>query len=153
VDRPAYGLPATVLVAVPLHGDQKALQRELSKLLDEATNTLGEDIPITPFQFERNKIRSLTLTTAMRVLRARAALPDKRLFVVGNRAKVSLSNVTEEKATRKDRSIADARRSMEILTSRWLHRGYLLAENAARGRFPSLEPLGGRSHSPGVRLS
>jgi hypothetical protein len=38
---------------------------------------------------------------------------------------------------------------MEILTSRHLHRAYLLAENAARAKFPSLDPLPPDTARPG----
>ena len=141
VDRPAYGLPATLIAAIPLHTDTRFMLRELKALIDAVITDAGPDIRVAAFEFERNKIRENTLRTAMRVLRARAALPDKRLFVVGNRAKVSALHTTDETLSRRDSGIADARRNMEILTSRWLHRAYLLAENAAQGKFPSLDPL------------
>ena len=76
---------------------------------------------------------------ARTVLRTRAAHPDEYLFVIGNMAEVSPINETDP--SEKRAHVLDKRRTMEIMTSRHLHRAYTLAENAARGRFPTLDPL------------
>lgn len=93
-------------------------------------------------------MREQTLKVALRVLRARAALPNERLFVIGNKTNVSPANATSNFSQRARGEDSDKRKQMEILTSRHLHRAYLLAENAARGRFPTLDPLSDAPNRP-----
>jgi hypothetical protein len=67
-------------------------------------------------------------------------MPKAKLFEVGNEADVSPTNWSDPKLKR-NKVEANKRENMEIFTSRHLNRAYLLAENAARGKFPSFDPL------------
>ena len=140
VDRPAQGSLATLVLAIPLQNDRKALLKQVSHLIDAAYGKEREQQGIAPYHMVRNKMREQTLIMAMRVLRARAARPKDKLFVIGNLTNVSPAHWSDAKLKR-DKVEANKRENMEILTSRHLHRAYLIAENAARGKFPSLEPL------------
>jgi len=137
-DRLVEGKPASIVVGVPLHGERKQIIKQFTEMLDSVYEPATHQRGIAPYQVTRNKIREKTLKDAMKVLRARAALPNKPLFVIGNKSKIAPAYETDEdKRLRND----DRRRLMEILTSRHLHRAYLFSENTARGKFPSLEPL------------
>lgn len=137
-DRLAEGKPASIVVGVPLHGERKQIIKQFSKMLDSVYKASVHQRGIAPYQVTRNKIREKTLKDALRVLRARAALPNKPLFVIGNKSKIAPAYETDEnKRLRND----ERRRLMEILTSRQLHRAYLLSEHAARGSFPCLDSL------------
>jgi len=140
VDRPAQGNLATLVMAIPLQPNRKALLKQVSAMIDAAYGKEREQKGIAPYHMQRNKMREATLKMAMRVLRARAARPKDKLFVIGNLTNVSPSNWSDERLKR-DLIEANKRENMEVLTSRHLHRAYLLAENAARGKFPSLEAL------------
>lgn len=137
-DRLAEGKPASLIVAVPLHGDRRKILNQFSEMLDKFYKPTEHQRGIAHYQVNRNKIREQTLKNAMRVLRARAALPKKPLFVIGNKSKIAPAYETDEnKRLRND----EYRRLMEILTSRQLHRAYLYSEHAARGNFPCIDPL------------
>jgi hypothetical protein len=137
-DRLAEGKPASIIVGVPLHGERKQIIKQFAEMLDSVYEARTHQRGIAPYQVTRNKIREQTLKNAMRVLRARAALPNKPLFVIGNKSKIAPAYETDENnRLRND----ERRRLMEILTSRQLHRAYLFAEHAARGSFPCNDPL------------
>ena len=140
VDGPAQGSLATLVLAIPLQNDRKALLKEVAQLIEAAYGKEREQQGIAPYHMVRNKMREQTLIMAMRVLRARAARPRDKLFVIGNLTNVSPAHWSDAKLKR-DKVEANKRENMEILTSRHLHRAYLLAENAARAKFPSLDPL------------
>jgi hypothetical protein len=137
-DRLAEGMPASMIIALPLHGDRKQIVKQFTDMLDKVYDAKAHKRGIAAYQVTRNKMREQTLKNAMRVLRARSALPNKKLFQIGNRSKISPAYVTDESKPMFD---YDKRRLMEILTSRQLHFAYLLAEHAARGVFPSIDKL------------
>ena len=139
VDRLAQSNPATFVVALPIHGDRKSLLRAFATLLDQTYGTADKPEGVASYSVIRNKIRKGTVDMARRVFLARAHSPKKRLFAIGNFVGVSPVNRTDELKPRAEER--DRRRIMEIMTSRHLHRAYLIAENAARGRFPCLDPL------------
>lgn len=139
VDRPAQGKAAFVIAALPIVNDKATMQRMVRMLLKAASEAFEQPTAVAPFRLIRNKLRKQTVDNARKIVRARAALPSARLFVIGNRAKVSRAHLATEGVPRSaDRHM---RRLNEIMTSRQLNRAYLLAENAARGKFPSLDPL------------
>ena len=140
VHRPAQGNLATLVIAIPLQNDRKALLKEVSQRIDEAYGKEREQKGIAPYHMIRNKMREQTLVKARQVVWGRAARPKAKLFVIGNITNVSPANWSDPKLKR-DKVEANKRENMEILTSRHLNRAYLLAENAARGKFPSLDPL------------
>lgn len=148
IDRPAQGNQATIVVALPVHNDRKTMLKAFERLLDQTYGLLGQQEGLAPFSVQRNKMREHTLRMALKVLRARAALPNERLFIIGNRANVSPANMTGEQRSRIDGEGKGKRRQMEIMTIRHLNRAYVLAENAARGLFPSLAPLAEDPHRP-----
>jgi hypothetical protein len=135
--RSEEGLPASVVLAVPLDGDRRKILKRVGEILDRFYN-VKVHASAAPYQLIRDKTREETLIVAMRVLHARAALPRAPLFVVGNKSKIQSEYETDEKL---DLLNSEQRRYMEILTSRHIRRAYLFSENAARGKFPSLDPL------------
>lgn len=141
VDRPAQGNQALMVVALPVHTDRKTMLKAFERLLDANYGSQQKPIGVAPYSVIRNKMREGTLKVALKVLRARAALPNERLFVIGNKTNIAPYHAVSDLKKRTRGEDSDKRKMMEILTSRHLHRAYLLAENAARGRFPSLDPL------------
>ena len=74
---------------------------------------------------------------------AKAQYPDMQLWKVGLWAKVSAKhaktlNLKEQKKKFED---ADSKEHLAILTSRALKKAKQVAENAARGSFPSSKPV------------
>lgn len=132
-DREVEGKPGSLVLAIPLRADRKAILKEISKQVDEALIALGPDQAGAKFGFLANKTRFKTLDDARRVAWARAAMPKKPLYVVGNQVAIAAEYVTDEKVKLR----GDNRRNlMVIVTSRHLQRALVFSENAARGRFP-----------------
>jgi len=86
-----------------------------------------------------NKIRADMLDNAYRVTLYRAANPDKKLLEIGIEAGVSPATFN---ANTKEWDL-ERQRDLESMTSRLLRKAYRLSENAARGKFPSLDPVFG----------
>ena len=139
IDRMAQGNPATAVLSIPIHSDRDSILKEVSSILDRLYKHASETKTFANYTLESNKIRKATTDHARDVVLAHAARPKDPLFVIGNLTKVSPTNVTDPRVKRSE--VSDARRLMEIMTSRHIHRAHVLAENAARGKFPSLEPL------------
>lgn len=140
VDRIQQAKPSTLLIALPLSGSKNQIIQSLTKIIEEQFDDRVSKHKVTNWRLVQNKIRENTLTIAMRVFVKRCEKPDAPLYVIGNKSRFSPHNITDS-STRNRAQIADLRRNMETLTSRHLHRAYLLAENAARGKFPSLDAL------------
>ena len=146
------GTHRLALLAVPLVGTSKSVLEAIKALLAEVDIEPTPPSDVKPFSILKNKIRRNTVESAYQVLRVRALHPDSPLFVIGNIAGVSPENETSP-AIKRSHEDAQARRLMEILTSRQLHRALLLAENAALGMFPSLDPLPGSMRRASFDLS
>ena len=139
VDRLAQGTPSTLLIALPLHPDRRTMLQIMKAMVEKAYADEAVSKGLAPYAMIKNKMRKATVDKARQVLRAQAARPKEKLFIIGNLTQVSPKNYTDPNEKRA--SVDVQRRVMEILTSRHLHRAYLLAENAARGRFPCLDQL------------
>ncbi len=150
VERPSEGLPAALVVAIPVSRDRKRMLRDLEALIDREFGPEHEEAAGLSAKLIDNKMRENTMETARRVLFERCLKPDARLFEIGNATGIAPEFWTDEKKQRSDdREIDFKRQMMEITTSRQVHRAYLLAENAARGRFPALDALPSDPNRPG----
>ena len=138
--RPTEGLPAAVLVAIPVSHDRRRMLRAVAAMIERELGPEREQKGVVEAKLIDNKIRERTLITAMQVLQARAAVPHEKLYRIGNHLRIAPRYWTDPNRPRSDDQDVN-RRLMEIVTARQLKRAYLLAENAARGRFPSLDPL------------
>jgi hypothetical protein len=78
----------------------------------------------------------------LRILMARAQYPDIPLWRIGKHARVSQKYAETEITLNKKRlQDADAKIHLSILTSRYLLKAKCVAEQAARGQFPSSSKL------------
>jgi hypothetical protein len=141
IERPSEGLPAVLLVAIPVSRDRKRVLREIAALIDEEFGAEHADTAGSFAQLIDNKMRESTLETALRVLHRRCRNLEDRLFEIGNATHVANQYRTKSGASRRDKEVDYKRYLMEIVTSRHLRRAYVIAENAARSRFPSLSSL------------
>ena len=139
-ERPAEGLPAALVIAIPVSRDRRRVLREVAALIDREFGPEHQEQGVISAKLIDNKMRERTLVMAMRVLLARINAPKAKLYQVGNNTKIAPHYWTDETRRRSDDQDGK-RRMMEIVTARQLKRAYLIAENAARGRFPSLDPL------------
>jgi hypothetical protein len=141
-DWTEQGQPNAMLVSIPVGLTKTQITRQLGKLLAR----YGEEHRVLPeraakYPLVGTRQRKDTLFRYLFVVWVRCAMPRQPLWRVGARAKVSDTYSRELDAGARiargeqvyDRSV------LAVLTSRAWSRGLALAENAARGRFPSYD--------------
>ncbi|OYY10343.1 MAG: hypothetical protein B7Y05_15605 [Polynucleobacter sp. 24-46-87] len=136
------GQPPAIIVGIPLGLPKRVLMQRISKLID------AEKIPVQnkakrstkPLAVQR--LRSEPLFIMLRLLMAKAQHEDWPLWRLGLQAKVSAKfsklDIQVDKKRGKD---SDAKVNLNILTSRYLLKAKLVAENTARGEFPSSQKV------------
>jgi hypothetical protein len=140
--RVGEGNPPALLLAIPLGQPKRQLLAHISKLID------AEAVPL-PIKSQRavrplaaQRLRSAPLFIMLRILMARAQYPDIPLWRIGKHARVSQKYAETEITLNKKRlQDADAKIHLSILTSRYLLKAKCVAEQAARGQFPSSSKL------------
>jgi hypothetical protein len=138
--RHTEGLPSTIVIAIPVSGNRHRILNEVSALIERELPPASQAVCQPAFTLANNRVRERTLLNAGKVLRAQIAAPSARLFQVGNGTRLFKQYWTDPARPRSEGQ-SEKRRLMEIEVSRHLLRAYWLAENAARGRFPSIAPL------------
>jgi hypothetical protein len=136
------GQPNAMLVSIPVGLSKTQITRQLGKLLaryDEGHRVLPERKAKYPLAGTRQ--RKDTLFRYLFVVWVRCAMPRQPLWRVGARGKVSdtYSRELDAKARIPRGEQVYDRSVLAILTSRAWSRGMALAENAARGHFPSYD--------------
>lgn len=130
--RDIEGMPATVVLAVPLYGSAKDIQRAVAEALKRYT------VPQTQsgqYRLVKSKARQSAVAKCLQVVRARAAKPNEPIWALAGRINLN--------ATRSERGTLDDKHVLSTHMSRYTKRAYVLAENAARGSFPDETALQG----------
>lgn len=130
--------PEMMVVAVPLNiGRQKAL-REVKRLIDQHAVHVFEP-PAPKYALADKDMHTQSILDAVRVLYMRAAKPDFKLWQIGVASDISksYSKQFDLNKTKRNANNSDELRSLEMMTSRKLRLAKHMAENAARGIFPS----------------
>lgn len=142
VNYAQQGRPDSVLLSIPLGQKKTTTIRELKKLLSAIETEATPFMPSTIYQVQNNKMQYRRLMAGVKLLYMRAAKPREALWQVAARAKISHSHRhIDPKAPKKDLENAQGRRMLTIMASRLIHDSLIIAENAATGIFPSLEPI------------
>lgn len=136
------GQPNAMLVSIPIGLPKTQITRQIGKLLaryEDEHRVLPERKAKYPLVGTRQ--RKDTLFRYLFVIWVRCAMPRQALWRVGVRARVSdtYSRELDAKARVRRGEQDYDRNILAVLTSRAWSRGLALAENAARGRFPSYE--------------
>lgn len=134
------GQPDSILVSIPLGQKRMTIMRQLRKLLDEANK---EPIyqPNALYPLEINKMRYRRLLAGLRLVYMQAARPDEELWRVATRARISINHGTlNPNSDKKNAKDAESRRMLTIMASRLMRDTLIIAENAAQGRFPTMDP-------------
>ena len=138
------GLVGALVVALPLGVRKADVMSQVSLMLDRhAEAGIRADKAILSLQGQR--LRAKVLFNGIRLLWIRAARPKWELWRLGAKARLSptYSGVLNPEAPRKvadDQEMID-REMMSKIASRALAKYEAIAENAARGRFPSDLPV------------
>lgn len=138
------GKQPTMIAAIPLGMPKSKVIKAVAALLDaypaedRTTNTNPR------YRLSGKRQNSNALFTYLRTAHLRSAMTKQELWRVGARAKVSFSysnSVDHEAEVKRGGDGAHERILLTIMTARALKRAQLIAENAARGVFPSYAPL------------
>lgn len=134
------GKPSAVIAAIPLGMGKAEIIREIEAMLDGMmpdSHIVADGSPKYQVADKRNDLRSVgRYCKAMQIKLKRPALKN---WQIGVMAKLSTAHSAYVKANPKrdpDDPI-DRHSALKILTSRAFSRGHMIAENAARGIFPS----------------
>lgn len=141
--RVAEGSPISLVLGIPLGMPKAELLRQISKLIDTAKVPLLSKSKRAGKALAAKRLRSEPLFIQLRILMAKAQYPDMQLWKVGLWAKVSAKHAKtlDLKESKKKFEDADSKEHLAILTSRAFKKAKQVAENAARGSFPSSKPV------------
>lgn len=130
--RPNLNKPPSILLAIPLDSTRQKVLKEIKVLLDEHI----QDQPVSAkpkFSLAAKDTHVQNVIDAMSVLYIRSARPDWKLWQIGEECKIKKNR----KGRSRDPETFDSLRTLEQMTSRKLKTAAYIAENAARGIFPS----------------
>jgi hypothetical protein len=141
--RAAEGNPISLILGVPLGMPKADLLRQVSKLIDNAKVPLATKSARASKALAAKRLRSEPLFIQLRILMAKAQYPDMQLWKLGLWAKVSAKHAKtlDLKESKKKFEDAESKEHLAILTSRAFKNAKQVAENAARGSFPSSKPV------------
>ena len=136
--RSNQGRPPVLLVAIPLGVNKKQSLAQIAKLIEQ------KHVPVVPKtkkakkELAAQRLRSKPLFKAIEILMFKARMPNLVLWRLGVYANISPINAVglDAKKDLTSKHVDQANR-MAILTSRTLRKARLIAENAARGLYPS----------------
>ncbi len=135
--------PTSIIASIPIGLPKAQIMKQLSAMIDELAATEAEsgmDTMTGDAPFKLNRSSKLHYDSAVRYLKCiyvKSAYPKMTLWQVGAKAGLSAAHRNLKATDKPTASNADDRTKLKELTSRALLRGQMIAENAARGIFPS----------------
>ncbi|KTE53304.1 hypothetical protein ATE69_13400 [Sphingopyxis sp. H071] len=136
----AQGERSTLMAAIPLGMPKARILKQIADLLDQVQPTDRDTSPVVPkYKVESDRRIVTGARKYLRCLSIKATHVDEPLWKIGLRAKLSrtYSGMLDPQNPPPKHKEVDYKSSLKILTSRALLRGHMIAENAARGIFPS----------------
>jgi hypothetical protein len=136
-DHVEQGRRDCLLVSIPLGMTRVTALKQLKAILDAAAS-MSPPLPPSPYELVNNKLQKGRLMRGLRLVYMKAARPKEEMWRAAARAKVStVHRSLNPLAERKDSNEVEARRIVTIMASRLMSDTHAIAENAARGVFPS----------------
>jgi hypothetical protein len=138
------GKQTTMIAAIPVGMPKAKVLRAVAALLDKYTDEERHLHMEPKYRLLGKRQNGKALLAYIRVIHFRSAMWKQELWRVGVRSKISFSysgSVDEKSKVQYGGPGSYERIMLSIMTSRALLRGKLIAENAARGIFPSYASL------------
>lgn len=130
--RSKQNKPPSILLTIPLDSTRQKVLKEIKAVLDE--HIQEPSVPAKPrYALVAKDMHVQNVIDAMSVLYIRSARPDWKLWQIGEECKIKKGR----KGRSPDPNAFDSLRTLEQMTSRKLKTAAYIAENAARGIFPS----------------
>ena len=132
------GKPDSLVISIPLTAQRSKILSSVRKLLAEHLLP-PKAASKAKYKLEKKKTHVRSLEIALRALWTRALRPDWDLWRIGAETKISptYSREIDPLAKKKTKDTIATRQMLTIMTSRAILNGLMIAENAARGIFPS----------------
>lgn len=134
-----------VVIRVALNQSRKSAEKKMAKLFDRLKFDTPVRASVAPkYVFMKSGVRVATLESGVAaledLLREGGKIP---IWLIGNSLKLVLrkSFTYEEFARMKPDELAERKRLLAIAATRLIRTAALVAENAARGRFPCVDPF------------
>lgn len=132
------GSPNSMIVSIPTGLSKAEVIDQVSNLLDGVPEKYRETVLIpAKYEVHGKKHDIDSYFRYLKCLALRAEFPEAKLWEIGVAAE--LSSTYSARIAKGQGSVED-QQSLKMLTSRQLYRGVMMAENAARGIFPSYQP-------------
>lgn len=130
--------PPVLLVAIPMNAKRSAITKSIKALLDKHL-IKKPNPPVAKYMMSKERFHYKTLAMCLKVIWHRALTPKRALWRIGSELGISKehSKIVDPHAEKSKTEDDYARQMLEITTSRSFHYAHLIAENAARGIFPS----------------
>ena len=155
--RPSINYPMTFIMALPVIGNKKRILDEVSFLLDRYDDFIHNapalySVPKPKYTLLITKIRNTVLKLSHQIILIKASNPHWRLWHIAIKLKISPTQSEIIKTSEKIRlalkekgqkphssqKATDEKLFLNAVMGRYIRHAYLLAENAARGQFPSI---------------
>lgn len=132
------GQPPSIIIGIPLGLPKRVLMQRIAKLIDNEQFPVQNKAIRTIKPLAVQRLRSAPLFIMLRLLMAKAQHENWPLWRLGLHVKVSNKfSKLDIQVGKKRLQDADAKVNLNVLTSRYLLKAKLVAENTARGEFPS----------------
>lgn len=133
------GQPAALIAAIPFGLPKSQIMRQIGQLLDDmpSVDPIERRAMNARYSLHGTKLHRDSVAKYHDVLRAKSVNPTKPLWRIGLMAQLSYTYTNLIKQSENRMGSVDDRNNLKELTSRAFKRGHMIAENAARGIFPS----------------
>lgn len=139
------GLNTSLLISLPLTLKTSEVLKQVKKLLSENRDLVALSAQQPKIKLHGKRLHANAIFKGLRLLWIKAAKPKWELWRLGTFTKFSdsYSSVLNPEGPKKTETAVDAvdRQIITKITFRALNKFQLMAENAARGKFPSSEQV------------
>jgi hypothetical protein len=142
--RPEMGNPLSVVISVPLDADRSVLVQTFSEMITyykarrEDSNEAAAEEPL--YSLSGVKARYAVMQQTLNVAKSRAHAPNVTLWEIGMNTDVNATYAMEMRTKNYSKKEAVVPKNiLAATTGRFLRQAVCLAENAARGKFPSYD--------------
>lgn len=135
--------PTSIIASIPIGLPRAQIMTQVSAMIDDLSKREAESGADTmtgdaPFKLSRStKLHYASVVRYLKCLHVKSANPKMTLWQVGATAGLSVQHRSLDPSATPSAENAEGRTALKELTSRALGRGHMIAENAARGIFPS----------------
>ena len=135
--------PTSIIASIPIGLPKAQIMTQVSAMIDDLSKREAESGSATmtgdaPYKLSRaTKLHYLSVLRYLKCLHVKSANPKMTLWQVGATAGLSVQHRSLDPLAEPSSDNEKQRTALKELTSRALSRGHMIAENAARGIFPS----------------